>query len=279
MYNFVWKDKREFIEREQMKKIKEEGGLNMICLRSTLNAMNIKYFYDFALFHDRHEYQFNLLFFKNFIKNHLKNFNIIPVESEKNMPSFYKSIFFSIKDYLKIDKKFLSFENKPPSQKEIYLNIKKSVASLNKIELNSKKSYNWKLIYKSIHLKQLSSKLRSNNYKILNNGLPTADKFVGEKNNKCHFCVKEKENLEHVYGKCEIVMDCLRRSHPQLLTEIKEANYETFSKNINLNKKQIIIFSNIKLIIWQTRSIIKYEEKKSDVRKLLIKKLSEFSDQ
>ena len=90
--------------------------------------------------------------------------------------------------------------------------------------------------------------------------------------------MKEKENLEYVYGKCEIVMDCLRRSHPQLLTEIKEANYETFSKNINLNKKQIIIFSNIKLIIWQTRSIIKYEEKKSDVRKLLIKKLSEFSD-
>ena len=278
MYNFVWKGKREFIEREQMIKIKEEGGLNMICLRSTLNAMNIKYFYDFVLFHDRHEYQFNLLFFKNFIKDHLKNFNIIPVESEKNMPFFYKSIFFSIKDYLKIDKKFLAFENQPPRQKEIYLNIKKSVASLNKIELNSKKSYNWKLIYKSIHLKQLSSKLRSNNYKILNNGLPTADKFVGEKNNKCHFCVKEKENLEHVYGKCEIVMDCIRRSHPQLLTEIKEANYETFSKNINLNKKQIIIFSNIKLIIWQTRSIIKYEEKKSDVRKLLIKKLSEFSD-
>ena len=64
IFHFIWKGNREFISRKQLMKKKEEGGLNMFCLRSTLKAIYIKYFYDFIINHYRHEYQFCVIISK-----------------------------------------------------------------------------------------------------------------------------------------------------------------------------------------------------------------------
>ena len=135
------------------------------------------------------EYQFGLKFFKFKIKSLLEtlNINLIPIETR--FPLFYKNIESSINVFLKENKAFIAENNEKCFQKKIYqICIKNDIR--NKNELNAKRIYDWKEIYSRIHHRDLPSNLRALNYKILLNGLPTDDKFNGEKS-KCCFCQKK----------------------------------------------------------------------------------------
>ena len=66
-----------------------------------------------------------------------------------------------MKDFKKVNKTFISdYKESPPKQKKMYTQFMESqLNNIGKLELNSKKSYNWKLIYKSIHHKELNSQV------------------------------------------------------------------------------------------------------------------------
>lgn len=126
-------------------------------------------------------------------------------------------------------------------------------------------------------LKILNSRLRSINFKVINDAFPTADKFIND-NTKCHFCYISKETSKHIFGQCQIINSSINATHNGILKEDNEINYEIFSKHIFLNTKQIITISNIKFIIWNTRNILKYDRKILNINKFLEKRFLDFAD-
>ena len=140
------------------------------------------------------------------------------------------------------------------------------------------KIQNWKKIFEDINLKDLPSKFRSLNYKILYNGLSTMDKFKHENAIKCFLCNKKKENIKHLFGECETVNNAVKAYNSELLDNNNENNFEIFTKNIKLKKNQIIIMSKIKYIVWQVRNIIKNDGNIVNIKNFLISKFENFSD-
>ena len=276
-FHFVWNGKRDFINRNQMKKSIENGGLNMLCLNSTLIAMDIKYFQDFTKNFMRDEFQYGLKFLKFHIKHLLDNynFNIIPVENK--IPFFYKTMLTSVNNFIETEKNLIERNKLIMSQKDFYILIKRRNEDISKVEINARKVYNWKEIYKSLHLKELSSALRTLNFKILHNGLATADKFQKD-NSKCFLCKKKKESIYHIFAECDIVRTAVNENGNIKLTEDQEKNFDIFTKNISLNRKQILYISNFKYIIWNTRNISKYEGKIENIKKCLKKRFENYTD-
>ena len=276
-FNFIWGSKREFIKREQLTKEKKEGGINMINIKAKCDAIKVRFFLEFLSNHKRIEYQFGIKCFKFEIREHLDNFNNIPLEL--NVPSFYKNILKAYKNFENINKgkDIYNQDGEPLPLKEIYSIINKQFNKFSAIEMTSK-IQNWKKIFEDINLKDLPSKFRSLNYKILYNGLSTMDKFKHENAIKCFLCNKKKENIKHLFGECETVNNAVKAYNSELLDNNNENNFEIFTKNIKLKKNQIIIMSKIKYIVWQVRNIIKNDGNIVNIKNFLISKFENFSD-
>ena len=107
----------------------------------------------------------------------------------------------SVNNFIETEKNLIEKNKLQMSQKDFYILIKRRNEDISKVEINARKVYNWKEIYKSLHLKELSSALRTLNFKILHNGLATADKFQKD-NSKCFLCKKKKESIYHIFAEC-----------------------------------------------------------------------------
>ena len=101
-------------------------------------------------------------------------------------------------------------------------------------------------------------------------GLPTAEKFENDRT-KCFFCEKKKETTKHIFAECHIIKSLLNKVRENTITDDQERSFDIISKNIHLNEKEIILFSKLKLFIWNTRNILKYDKKILNALKILKK--------
>jgi hypothetical protein len=63
--------------------------------------------------------------------------------------------------------------------------------------------------YTNIHHFLKDTCLKELNYKVLMDGLFLSNKFE-DNNIKCHLCIKEKEDLIHLFIKCERTKECFQ---------------------------------------------------------------------
>ena len=110
---------------------------------------------------------------------------------------------------------------------------------------------------------------------VMLNGLPTDDKFNGEKS-KCCFCQKKKESIFHIFGECEVIRTGINENGIISLKEDNVSNFDLITKHLALSKNKIIYISNIKNIIWQTRNIMKYDGEIHSIKSFLKKRFNDY---
>ena len=108
-------------------------------------------------------------------------------------------------------------------------------------------------------------------------GLPTAEKFENDRT-KCFFCEKKKETTKHIFAECHIIKSLFNKVRENIITDDQERSFDVISKNIHLNEKEIILFSKLKLFIWSTRNILKYDKKILNLEKFLHINLKFYTD-
>jgi hypothetical protein len=102
-----------------------------------------------------------------------------------------------------------------PSLKTLYNVFRKEITTKPKLRLRAEyevwEGFDdevWNGIFSEIQPSYLSSYQRSLNYRIINDGLPTNNKFK-ETKERCYLCKKVKEDIGHLFVTCEITLEFL----------------------------------------------------------------------
>jgi hypothetical protein len=259
MFKFLWRGKFEHIKRRSLIGDLNEGGLNMLCINSKLISIKFKFFVDFYKGHTSQEYHLGIQWLKFNIKDKLKNFNIIPTGDINCIPDFYKMVIQSVSYVKKIDKdKTLDFKlNTHLNLKTIYKFLKQQQFIKPKFEAQFLQfSDRWNKIYRNIHLKTISTKIKSFNYRFMYLALPTADRF-NLKQQQCFVCKSEVETIKHIYLNCSVINGMLAMMFDGEFVH-KFKNFDSLRFNIGLNGEEKTIFSKIKYTVWRIRDQFKY---------------------
>jgi hypothetical protein len=258
LYKFIW-GKFELISRDTLIRPYEEGGMGMFHIESRIKAIRIRQFYYTKDKMNSMFYCFSVYWLKHQLKKWIVNFNITPGGVDKERPSVYSEMIEYKKELEEVDDVFkITF--KIYSSKDLY---KKFRAKYEKKAWCESRDVSvvWKDVYDNINCKQLSSELRSFNYRLLNDGLTLEMKLSYKNLNRCAMCAKAKENRDHIFLACPKTRDLFSAFKARF-----NLNFELVKKcfyyNIDLDFSQVRLVSIFKLSIWK----LYWALKKSEVR-------------
>ena len=251
LHQFVWDSRMETVKRKTIIREVKDGGLGMVCLKSKVRSISLRYFTRATVKYKKIEYQFAIRWFKTqMAKLGINNYNIItPLVSK---PDFIKQVENAIEAYKEASKGKLDVrEIGRRNLKQLYQEYLAKEMVRPKCE-SAFTVANWPKVYKRIHEKDLSTKYRALNYRILMNGLPTCDKF--REKGKCFLCnTKRTEDIRHLLVECpfsQMIFSTLA-SHGLAPADL---TYEKIVLNGYEGKKQRLVASKYKHAIWDARN-------------------------
>lgn len=251
MHLFIWNSsKREYVKRKTLIKDMEHGGLGMVCLKSKLSSIALKYFARATVKYKQPEYQFALRWFKS----HLSKLGILsynsfsPLRSKPLIIEHAEKSLIAYKEIMKARYKVQEIGKK--NLKELYLVFREKEEVKPKCETEIFRS-SWKETYNRIHAQDLSTKYRASNYRFLMNGLPTGDNMGAKEN--CYLCGTKKESVKHLLDDCPFSKR-LSSSLSSVGLTPRDLSYEKILLNDYKCKNQIAAISKFKHVIWTARN-------------------------
>ena len=253
---FIWNSPMELIKRKTLCLDYEEGGLKMICIRTKIKTILLKNFLDIILNKERMFYQLSVKWLKFKLRGYdLRNFNIIPSNTEGIKPLYYKQLSLIVDEYKKIE--IINKEQiKKISSKKIYTNFLKSNTVKPVIESKDKRA-DWKKIYVNLHDKcSFNNDIKTFLYKFLFDVLPCNQKFNKNKNT-CYLCKKTVETTEHLFFKCEKTSLFYKEISNTLEDVGLRISKESFWFNYTISNSDYRVISIFYYTIWQFRNNIR----------------------
>ena len=250
IHKFIWCNSFELIKRDTLILPYEKGGLNSVCLRAKIETSYIQNFKNILINNERMFYQLSVKYLKFELRDTkiLKNFNLIPASSKR--PKIYNEISDSVKKIRSNDSSFLINIKKYNSKYTYneFLNkytVRPKIESMYEID-------DWTRVYKNIHNVSLNSDLRAFLYKLIYHALPVENRFNNKKN-VCFFCCKHKEDVDHVFYKCDKIINIFDLVREQLEEHNFILSKQTFWFNINLSKHDYKYISIFLYSVWLVR--------------------------
>ena len=261
VYGYIWNGKAELISRVNINRELKSGGLKMMDLNAKYETVRYKCFLEIIKNIERPQYQIGIFFLRDSLRNYLKNINITPVCSEKNLPEIYKDTISIIKKMRILDK---SAEfNKKITSKYIYSIIKEKNGLVQKTSLLL---FHDKDIFKNIHKNIDDSNIKIVNYRALYDSLPTNHRFKNKYGNSCYLCGKKlNEDLYHIFEKCSMTELCFSIVKNSLEKEMS-LSVENIIHKKNLKVKDYKIIAAFMFYVWKTRNIAKYDKTSNNFR-------------
>jgi len=224
--------------------------LNSVCLRAKIETSQIQNYINILNNNERMFYQISSKYLKFELRetNIFKNFNLIPACNKR--PKIYNEISKSVKRIRSIDSYF--FNNiKKYNSKYTYNKLLDSYSIKPKIE-SWDVCDDWSSVYKNIHNAIENSDMRAFLYKLIFHALPVENRF-NYKKNMCFFCVKNKEDVSHVFYNCHKTNSLFDLVKEQLDERNFILSKHSFWFNITLSKHDYKYISIFLYSVWLVR--------------------------
>jgi hypothetical protein len=262
IHKFIWSNSMELIKRNTLILPYESGGLNSVCLRAKIETSQIQNYINILNNNERMFYQISSKYLKFELRetNIFKNFNLIPACNKR--PKIYNEISKSVKRIRSIDSYF--FNNiKKYNSKYTYNKLLDSYSIKPKIE-SWDVCDDWSSVYKNIHNAIENSDMRAFLYKLIFHALPVENRF-NYKKNMCFFCVKNKEDVSHVFYNCHKTNSLFDLVKEQLDERNFILSKHSFWFNITLSKHDYKYISIFLYSVWLVREKLR-KGTKSDIK-------------
>ena len=237
IFKFIWGSSIELVKRNSLILPYEKGGLNMVHLKSKLKCIALQQFNYISVNYKRVAYNLSLYWMKSKLRVlKLNNYNIIPEGDDRDRPKEYIFLIKTVGEYKKLNQEY-TIGNNNLNSKKVYERFKEICEIRMKVE-SLPKPLEWENIYKNIYDKNLDSKLKEINFKVLNNGLNLSIKYSDRLGNKCFLCKRNREIIDHLFLDCVETKTFFQIFKKITKNESIELNKDYMIYGLNMNEKE-----------------------------------------
>ena len=269
IFKFIWNDKVEPLARNTMYLQKHSGGLGVVNIEYKLNALRLRHLSDIIEKRPVKFVNFSIYWVGFTLRFYNQSFTSLHFPHSELVSPFYN---YCIKVYTEFKVDCADAELRGATTKYLYNVILDSKEHVPKI-VEKNTDIEFKFIFKNVFDKFIDRFSRDVLFKIVHNILPTNSLLFNYNiynSNRCTFCAREPETLQHLFFECSYVTNLLSLIKNWVFALSSGTVSLQFSHillrdiNANSNKLKSVILLLIGLYcksVWLRRNVKKFERK------------------
>lgn len=284
IFKFLWPSNTEPLKRSVCFNYKTKGGLEIVDIKSKLQALRLKHLQN-ILYNDKSKYVYFSVYWVGFsLRKYNPTFAVNTRPHSSVLTSFYCQCTNDLHYFLSIQNSNYTYEFGNMLTKQYYTILVENIVTEPRI-VNIFPSVNFTKVFQRLHNTFLDKYSRDIMFRIIHEIIPVSyfmHRIGFYKNNKCALCNIQVETIPHLFYECRFVKPLVSivKNFLNILTgnefqyfNLSHIRFHTFPITM-LTKETISVclylISLMCYIIWQCRCSVKFEKKVFNSNRLIL---------